>query len=136
MKDKRIEIIKAYEEVNNRPINQAVIKMERKFNPQWEQVTEMISTSQALIEALETEGDWLNLREKEIMREIMHMGTTQGLYSRQEILDFQNQVIEASLGEETPRIQTEDILGMKSLKEMNDYLLNNMDAILTELMIW
>ena len=91
MKDKRIEIIKAYEEVNNRPINQAVIKMERKFNPQWEQVTEMISTSQALIEALETEGDWLNLREKEIMREIMHMGTTQGLYSRQEILDFQNQ---------------------------------------------
>jgi hypothetical protein len=134
MKDNRLEIIKAYEEVNNRPINQAIIKMEKKFNPQWEQVYEMVVTAQAITEALETEGDWLNLQEKETIREIMQMGTTEGLYSRQEILNFQKQIIETTLGEDEPRIQPQSILEMKNLEEMNNYLVNNIEAILTELM--
>ena len=135
MKDQRLEIIKAYQEANRQPINQAVLKMMLKFDPQWEQASEMIVTAQAVTEALETEGEWLTPQEKEIIRETMQMGMTEGLYSRQEILDFQKQIIEATLNEEEPRIQVDEILQMKSLEQLNNYLINNMEAILTELKI-
>ena len=122
MKDQRLEIIKAYQEANRQPINQAVLKMMLKFDPQWEQASEMIVTAQAVTEALETEGGWLTPQEKEIIRETMQMGMTEGFYSRQDN-KLQKQVIEATLNEEEPRIQVDEILQMKSLEEMNDYLI-------------
>jgi len=133
MKDNRLEIIRAYEEVNKRPINQAIIKMHKKFDQYWEHDNEMIATAHTVIEALKTEDWWLCQQEIDFMIEIMQMGLTEGLYSKQEILNFQEQIIEATLGEDEPRIQPQSILKMKSLEQMNDYLINNMEAILTEL---
>jgi hypothetical protein len=133
MSDYQQEIRETFKEINNRPINQAVIKMEEKLNRQWTMDWNMVATAQAIQEALNLEEYWFCQQEVEMMQEIMLMGLTEGLYSRKDILKFQYQIIEAEWDENEPRIQVEDILKMKTLGEMNNYLLNQMEAILTEL---
>ncbi|HPX00406.1 MAG TPA: hypothetical protein PKY98_06620 [Sedimentibacter sp.] len=133
MSDYQQEIRETFKEINNRPINQAVIKMEEKLNRQWTMDWNMVATAQAIQEALNLEEYWFCQQEVEMMQEIMLMGLTEGLYSRKDILKFQYQIIEAEWDENEPRIQVEDILKMKTLGEMNNYLLNQMEAILTEM---
>ena len=110
MSDYQQEIRETFKEINNRPINQAVIKMEEKLNRQWTMDWNMVATAQAIQEALNLEEYWFCQQEVEMMQEIMLMGLTEGLYSRKDILKFQYQIIEAEWDENEPRIQVEDIL--------------------------
>jgi hypothetical protein len=65
----------------------------------------------------------------------METAMSMSLYSKQAVINFQTKVIEATLEAGEPIMEVEQIQQLKTLPELNRYLVEQMEVILTELAI-